>query len=390
MPDAGRSSTVLTHFAPAGRADPSRLADEAQTCLANPVTRVVLESLDGLVMVLNSHRQILAATPALLKALEADGVGDPLGLRPGEAVGCIHAAEGPEGCGTSRACRCCGAVLCILAAQDHPDEGSSGECLLSMKRAGLWKAAEFQVHARSVELGGSPCTILVLHDISAQKRKETMESLFFHDVLNLLQGLQGWSEILQENIEDPQRAAQNIIRLSQRITSQVMQQRIIQLAEQGQLQLRFSRFSVVHMLEELAEDCRSHQSCAGKSLEQVAPADDVFLETDPDLLFRVLLNMGVNALEAVPEGGRVVLRFEMEAGAPTFQVWNAGHIPDSVATLIFQRSFSTKEKKGRGLGTYAMKLLGENHLGGRVAFQSSPEDGTTFSIQLPLASLAPS
>ncbi len=387
MADDGTTLELPTHFAPAGRAEPSRLLEVAQLCLRNPVTQVVLDSLDGLVMVLNAERQILAATPALLKALEADGVGDPLGLRPGEAVGCIHATEGPGGCGTSVACRCCGAVLCILAAQAHPEQGSSGECLLSMRRAGLWKAAEFQVQARTVDLGGCPCTILVLHDISAQKRKETMESLFFHDVLNLLQGLRGWSEILQESPEDPQRAAQNIVRLSERITSQVMQQRIIQLAEQGQLQLNFSRFTATHLLEELAEDCRTHPAAAGKSFEAVLPHPDLRLESDPDLLFRVLLNMAVNALEALPPGGRVVARVALEDGAPTFRVWNPGHIPDPVASQIFQRSFSTKETKGRGLGTYAMKLLGENHLGGRVGFLSSPEEGTTFFIQLPLASL---
>ncbi len=388
MLDDGTSQGLLTHFAPPGRAEASVLMDQAEACLRNPVTQVVLESLDGLVMVLNAQRQILAATPALLKALEADGVRDPLGMRPGEAVGCVHADEGPEGCGTSRACRCCGAVLCILAAQAHPEEGTSGECLLSMRRAGLWNAAEYQVHARSVPLGGHPCTILVLHDISAQKRKETMESLFFHDVLNLLQGLQGWSELLQEHPEDPQRAAENIVRLSARITSQVQQQRIIQLAEQGQLQLRFSRFPVGQMLQELAEDCRSHQACGGKTLEARPPDPDRVLESDPDLLFRVLLNMTVNALEATPPGGRVEVRFRVEAGSPCFEVLNPGHIPEPIQAQIFQRSFSTKARKGRGLGTYAMKLLGENLLGGQVHFHSTPAEGTTFTIQLPRGSLA--
>jgi sensor histidine kinase regulating citrate/malate metabolism len=49
---------------------------------------------------------------------------------------------------------------------------------------------------------------------------------------------------------------------------------------------------------------------------------------------------------------------------------------------MFQRNFSTKDGMGRGLGTYSMKFLGEEILGGRVSFTSDPENGTTFSLRL--------
>jgi sensor histidine kinase regulating citrate/malate metabolism len=51
--------------------------------------------------------------------------------------------------------------------------------------------------------------------------------------------------------------------------------------------------------------------------------------------------------------------------------------------LIFKKRFSTKGK-GRGLGTYSIKMLTENYLKGKVFFESSPESGTIFSVQLPL------
>lgn len=377
----------LTFFAPAGRASAPQLQLEIASCLDSPVATIVLESLDGWVAVLNRHRQVLAGNAPLLQALEREGAPGPLGRRPGEILDCVHVAEGPDGCGTSKACSQCGAVLAILAAQAGEKGSATGECLLSMRRHGSWQAGEFQVQARSIDLAGHPCVVLVLHDISAQKRKEAMESLFFHDVLNMLQGLKGWGEVLQVRESDPRPAAEKIVQLSERITQQVMQQRVIQLAEHGQLQLRTQNVRAAAVLEELGEACRLHGSAVGREFGVDSPVGDPHLETDPDLLFRVLLNMGVNALEALPEGGRAAAGFKVEAGIPTFFVWNEGTIPETVGLSIFQRSFSTKGQKGRGLGTYAMRLLGENHLGGRVGFRSTPAEGTTFFIHLPRANL---
>jgi sensor histidine kinase regulating citrate/malate metabolism len=57
-----------------------------------------------------------------------------------------------------------------------------------------------------------------------------------------------------------------------------------------------------------------------------------------------------------------------------------------VAKQIFQRSFTTKGELGRGVGTYSMRLLGGQYLGGHVHFTTSEEEGTEFSIRLPLES----
>jgi hypothetical protein len=79
----------------------------------------------------------------------------------------------------------------------------------------------------------------------------------------------------------------------------------------------------------------------------------------------------------------------VDGGQVAFSVWNAGTIPASIVPRVFQRYFSTKDGFGRGQGTWAMKLLGETHLGGRVDFTSSEPDGTVFRITLPLDGPAP-
>ena len=52
-------------------------------------------------------------------------------------------------------------------------------------------------------------------------------------------------------------------------------------------------------------------------------------------------------------------------------------------TQVFQRAFSTKGK-GRGLGTYAIKLFSEKYLQGTVAFTSTEADGTLFRASYPV------
>ena len=92
-----------------------------------------------------------------------------------------------------------------------------------------------------------------------------------------------------------------------------------------------------------------------------------------------------NALEAIADDERSGLNCTLNREYVIIRVQNPGCMPDPVRKQIFQRSFSTKGK-GRGLGTYSMKLLGEKYLNGKVSFSTSEEKGTIFSLELPLRS----
>jgi signal transduction histidine kinase len=111
-------------------------------------------------------------------------------------------------------------------------------------------------------------------------------------------------------------------------------------------------------------------------------ADAVELETDERLLSRVLGNLVKNALEASRPGDRVTLAACNDGGV-ILSVHNQAVMPEVVQAQVFQRLFSTKEGSGRGLGTYSVKLLTEQYLGGIVEFYSTPVGGTTFRLRLP-------
>jgi PAS domain-containing protein len=155
-----------SQFAPARRSDPEDVAWLARDTVENPIFQAVLASVAGYVMVLDEHRQVLAANGQLLQALGLPSDGAIIGLRPGEALGCDQVQDGPGGCGTAQACSQCGAVLATLAAQAGL-EPVDGECRLAFHRFGQAQAAEFRVRATPLVLGGHHLTILVLLDLSA-------------------------------------------------------------------------------------------------------------------------------------------------------------------------------------------------------------------------------
>jgi sensor histidine kinase regulating citrate/malate metabolism len=64
-------------------------------------------------------------------------------------------------------------------------------------------------------------------------------------------------------------------------------------------------------------------------------------------------------------------------------VKNSKVMPENIKLQVFQRYFSTKGA-GRGIGTYSMKLITENFLGGKVTMESEKKSGTVFRVEIPL------
>ena len=110
---------------------------------------------------------------------------------------------------------------------------------------------------------------------------------------------------------------------------------------------------------------------------------EVSINTDTVLLLRAVGNLVKNALEAAGAGETVTLSAVADVNEVIIKVNNPAIMPASVQLQVFQRSFSTKAKTGRGIGTYSVKLFVETFLGGNTYFRSSEKEGTTFYISLP-------
>ena len=114
---------------------------------------------------------------------------------------------------------------------------------------------------------------------------------------------------------------------------------------------------------------------------------------NPGQVQQVLLNLLVNARQAMPQGGRLIIRLSRDSGAGFVDLCvrdtGCGMTPD-VMRRMFEAHFSTKAgpdetgKGGTGLGLSACREIVEAHQG-RIRVESAPGKGTAITIRLPLA-----
>ncbi len=376
------SLKVNTYFASAERSGTEQISNAALKIEGNLIITEILRTYGSILAILNKNRQIIAANEVLIKTLGCPDVREILGLRPGEAINCIHSNEGPGGCGTSEFCSTCGAVVAIVLSQ-KTNESVERECLITIK-GDHEIAIEFDVRAVPVEIEGEQLVVLMLQDISDRKRRESLEQVFYHDLMNSIMSLSGFVEIFKLTEHEKQAdILEKIELLCSNLIEQVKSQRVLSKIEKGQYQLEIKKISVLDMMNDIEKIFCFGWSGKGVELEVSIPEEDEVIESDPTLLYRVLINMCKNAMEATPGNGVAKLWYESSLKVLKFNVWNEGEILKETATRIFQRYFSTKKEQGRGLGTYSMKLFGEGFLHGKVNFTTSSTDGTIFSLEIP-------
>jgi Signal transduction histidine kinase len=162
-----------------------------------------------------------------------------------------------------------------------------------------------------------------------------------------------------------------------------MSRRQIDKAEQYLLDAEKDDVSIMDIMKDLNNKISSDPVSKGKDIEINIPGHDFNIETDQRLIEIVLFNMLINALEATKMGGNVILDLEYDDDYVVFSVNNDGVIDDEIKENIFVYGFTTKGR-GRGSGTYGMKLLGENYLNGEVWFETNQKKGTTFYFKIPI------
>ena len=169
-------------------------------------------------------------------------------------------------------------------------------------------------------------------------------------MINTAGTLQGLVDVLKQ-LEDPKKISQFIsllVEVSKELTEEILNQKSLLAAEQGELALKKHAFYLFETLRGIVMHYREHELALNKKINFDEGHCEVTLYTDPVLMKRVIANMIKNALEAT-------------------------HVKDEVNV-------------GCKLGTYSMKLLSEKYLDGKVYFSSNSKEGTVFYLRLPLKS----
>jgi nitrogen-specific signal transduction histidine kinase len=396
-----RTTRLPTAFAPAERATPDEVLRQHRMLAALPLIPEFLDAMPNMAVVLNADRQIVFTNKPFRSFLSGDD-GDKLGAqrqdvvdalieavigkRPGEAVGCIHACETEGGCGTTPFCRHCGAVRAIVNSQKWQNLDVQ-ECRLTVGGpVGRETSVDFRVWAQHIPIEGEPFTVFSLLDISHEKRREVLERIFFHDVMNTAGGVRGLAELMAQDQlpqADIQEAVEIMAQSADQLVEEISAQRALIAAESGDLEVKPRRMRSMEIVRQVLSALRNTGIGHGRKLIVAVDSLAFDFSSDPVLLRRVLVNLVKNALEATTSRDAVTIGAYREPGDVLFTVHNPTVMPPESQLQLFQRSFSTKGA-GRGLGTYSIKLLTHYYLGGRVSFVSSLDDGTTFSVRLPM------
>ena len=106
------------------------------------------------------------------------------------------------------------------------------------------------------------------------------------------------------------------------------------------------------------------------------------IAVDSELLHRALSNLVLNAMDAMPDGGRLIVRSRRDDGRVILEVADTGSgmTPEECERIF--TPYYTSKRHGTGLGLAIVQSVVSDH-GGRVTVQSEPGRGTTFVIELP-------
>jgi len=340
----------------------------------------IINALPYIALILNKNRQVVFANDTLLDMLGLNDLKVILGFRPGEVIRCIHSNKTSSGCGTSKDCNYCGAVHAVLESVDS-DKKVIKEARITSNFDGKEVYFDLQVTSSKFYRDDELFFLVSINDISDVKRRNILEKVFFHDIINVASGLKGYLDFILFDNDVSIETLKELKGISDTLLDDLLSQRDLLFAENNELIINKNSFYVKHLLEVVVDTIKYNGQLKKRKI-QIQIDSDVEIFSDEKLLKRVLLNMLKNGLESSKDNEVILISSKEEGDKVILSVKNNVLLSDEVKSQIFQRSFSTKGR-GRGLGTYSMKLFGEKYLKGHVSFTSDKENGTIFKIVLP-------
>jgi len=206
-----------------------------------------------------------------------------------------------------------------------------------------------------------------------------------HEVKNPLNSMRLWLENLKESLSpEEENGAQDAVRVLDKEIDRLdaVVKRFLDFTRPMEVRLEATHLS--ELLKEVMQVAQPQLQKASVQVAQLLPIDVPEVYVDRALLKQAVLNLVLNAAEAMPNGGqlRVVLSRRGEMAEITVEDTGRG-IPPENKQKIFQLFFTTRPG-GSGIGLASTFRIVQLH-NGSIDFSSEVGRGTTFRIELPLA-----
>ena len=259
---------------------------------------------------------------------------------------------------------------------------------------------------------GRPVFVAIILDITERRRVEEqlrhaqkMEAVgqlaggVAHDFNNLLQAINGYAELAQGDLDSHHPASSSIEEVAKAgVRASTLVRQLLAFSRRQVLDMKD-----VNLNDVLADLMKMIRRVIGEHIAlTVVPADvDAIVRADPGQVEQVLMNLCVNARDAMPQGGTITIKTETIRIGTTFcgsNPWaRPGHfvrlsvtdtgcgMDDNILADIFEPFFTTKGVgEGTGLGLSTVYGIIQQH-DGMIKVFSKVDSGTTFEVYLPLA-----
>jgi signal transduction histidine kinase len=206
-----------------------------------------------------------------------------------------------------------------------------------------------------------------------------------HEVKNPLNSMRLWLENLKESMPaDQDSSSQQAVNVLDKEIDRLdtVVKRFLDFNRPMEIRLEATQLS--QLLPEVLEIAQPQLRKANIQLAQLLPIDVPEVYVDRDLLKQAVLNLVLNAAEAMPDGGQLSLVLSRRGDMAEITVADTGKgIPPENKQKIFQLFFTTRPG-GSGIGLASAFRIVQLH-NGSIDFTSEVGRGTTFRIELPLA-----
>ena len=277
--------------------------------------------------------------------------------------------------------------------------------ILSLEQPG-YQEAERTAGNRSLELllapfdqeSGQGGVMVVIHDVTTQRRNEEMRREFVanvsHELRTPLTNIRSYAETLVDSTGDiPPAMEKNflgvILNESDRMTHIVQDLLTLSRFDSGRSELKLERFSFSAAVRDIYNAVLMDAQRHGHTLTLEVAPDVPDIVGDRDRVLQVMMNVVSNAIKYTPDGGQIAI----SAGRNPLRVWmevsdNGIGIPEADRPRIFERFYRvdkarSRESGGTGLGLSIAKEIVDRHEG-IIALVDRPGPGTTIRIELPI------
>lgn len=208
-----------------------------------------------------------------------------------------------------------------------------------------------------------------------------------HNLNNLLTTILGPAKLLQQEIDDPELLRETEFILTSARRAKDLVRRLNEAVRGGQ-EGGLGPVSVNKVIGEAVEITRPMWKDEAEGRNIAIEVVTELAEVPPvrgthSGLIDIVMNLVLNSVDAMPRGGRITIRTEAAGGGLMLTVSDTGQgMDENTLERVFEPFFSTKTGIGTGLGLSTVYGI-VSRWGGSVDVESSPGEGTTFSIGLP-------